>query len=111
MIETRKPAPVQRDGQAPTNRKEKQMRRKSTPETLDGAIKRLGRLLEGRYWSMTQSETLFGGWRVKASMPLGASHPSSADGIWITEDGPYLAPLVTRVADKVEEALAMRGAA
>ncbi|MBM4716200.1 hypothetical protein GS551_18750 [Rhodococcus hoagii] len=88
------------------------MHDKNTAETLEEAIARLTALLEGRYWSMRHSEVVYGGWLVRASMPLSATHPSSTlNGLWIDASGPNLAPLVTDVANKVAEALAMRGAA
>ncbi|MCA1009075.1 hypothetical protein LCL87_25465 [Rhodococcus hoagii] len=111
MTETRKPAPVQRDGQAPTNRKEKQMHDKTTAETLDEAIARMNNLLERRWWFMEGSQALFGGWRVAAPLPTGVTHPEMDESLSIAAEGPDLATLVSTVANKVAEALAMRGAA
>lgn len=111
MTGTKKPAPVQRDGQAPTNRKEKQMHDNNNPESLTDAIARLTALLEGRWWLMEQSVALFGGWRVTAPLPAGVTHSDVNEIGQLEAEGPDLASLVTTLADKVAEALAMRGVA
>ncbi|NKR79422.1 hypothetical protein GS491_22630 [Rhodococcus hoagii] len=87
------------------------MHDKNTAETLEEAIARLTALLEGRWWMMEQSKALFEGWRVAAPLPSGATHQDANAAGHVEAEGPDLAPLVTRLADKVAEALAMRGAA
>lgn len=90
------------------------MQDKDTAETLDKAIARLNELLGGSYWQIEHSEALFHEWLVAVPLPDGITHPDTEIGTrrnWIRTQGRDLAAMLSDAADKVAEALAMRGAA
>lgn len=120
MTETRKPAPVQRDGQAPTNRKEKQMQDNNTPETFAEAKARLEKIMrEGDLRGLTplwEVRNSYEGIHAAITVPASWAHPRAGllpSGIArvITVTHPTEAEAMSALADLAAEASQMRGAA
>lgn len=91
MTVTKKPAPLQRDGQAPTNRKEKQMHTDSNSVTLDEAVTRLEDIVDFH----APSPDGCGSWtleRLFRSLPEGGYGTNYKAVVHVPHTWPGLAP-------------------